>query len=390
MALPRLWVVGRRDRWDLRPEAVGVGLVWMAPLIILISSAGFATGLSSSMSQVSTSTSVSSPGLAASVESAHSGVLASCSGPDGIYASAEAYDAADGYLYTENGASYPISIVKPPCDFVKYVNPPGPEFIPSGIGYDPLTKEIVVAGQNANNGDGVLTVIQGTAIVEIIELANGDCPGIGSWDPAVSAMLLADPCRGIDLLYLTEVNGVTRGAVIFGAFDGANRPGAVLVADGYIFSAGKTVDVFNDRTLASVGSFSVTDSDQHYGSPAAYFLAWDPLNDTVVLGYLFGIPREAVMFLNADSIESGKFTHSTLPLYFQGLGVDGVGYSPATEEVYFSPYSAASQCPVFELSKSGEVSRAFLGDGAEPTGLTYDPVSHDMYVSGYRVLYLIH
>jgi DNA-binding beta-propeller fold protein YncE len=372
---------GRRLRATL-PLLSAAGFAVPIALLVLLSSTGAMIASFVPATSASPNSSGLSPQFAVSSDS-HGAVLARCSGPYGTYATTEAYDPADGFVYTANSASTEISIVKPLCKVIRGLNPGGPdvELLPTGTAYDPLTKEIVVTGTNDLNGVGILTVLRGTSVVKVVKLGPFACPSLESWDPAEDAILLADACSGgIDVLHLTEVNGVTRAAVILNAFDEGNDPGAVLVADGYVFSAGHNVDVFNERTLLFIGSFAVTGS-------SAEALAWDPLNDTVVMGNLFFIPnRESVIFLHTDSIKSGKFTYGALPIYF-AYGVYGMAYSPATQDIYLSPYLGSN---VLEISKSGVVTRVFLGAGAEPAGMVYDPVNHDMYVGTYGELYVIH
>jgi DNA-binding beta-propeller fold protein YncE len=368
-----------RGPWSRRGTEVTVSIaVLITAVIVLSSSVGGMSGPVGGRSAFA-SPSTSLRDFAASSGSTPKGVLASCSPRVGIYPAFEAYDSADGLVYTANSAGAPISIVKPLCSVIQSVSPLGIEFHSFGVAYDPLTKEIVVPGENFLDAQFLVEVLQGTSLVKRIPFGN-DCPAGGAWDPAIDAMLLPDMCsNGIDLLYLTEVSGVTRAAVIIAGFDVGNDPGTVLVADGYIFSAGNRVDVFNEHTLAFVGSFAVTGS-------FTIAMAWDPLNDTVVLGNLDYYPRESVVFLHVDSIKSGTFTYRYMPTYF-GSGVGGIAYSPATQEIYLSPFGVSN---VWKLSPSGQLTRVYLGADVQPFALLYDPVNHDMYVGGYGILYVLH
>jgi DNA-binding beta-propeller fold protein YncE len=294
-------------------------------------------------------------------------VLASCA--VGAYPISDAYDSADGYVYVASIIGS-VSIVKPPCTLVSTMSTGGSSE-PYGTAYDPLTKEIVVT----DDASSLAYVLRGTHLAETVGLGVGHTPLLEAWDPAVGAMLIADgggARGGVDILYLTYVNGITRSAVILDPFDQGNHPAAVLVADGYIFSAGNAVDVFNDRTFAFVGSFAVE-------SGSLDVLAWDPLNDTVVLGGEYTPPRHSVVFLDGDSIRSGLFAFGTLPIYFV-WGLDGVAYSPATHDVFLSGFGAHSEV---EVSSSGEVTRVALPGLAGPAGLAYDPVNHYMYLCAY-------
>jgi hypothetical protein len=380
---------GPRIRWS-NGSAVSIAVLITAVIVLSYSAAAIATPVEGL--RASATASGSFQRLAASSESVKTGLLASCYrvGPGREPYSpqepwSDAYNPADGYIYLAS-SSGATSIAKPLCTFIK---PAGSGF-DWGTAFDPRVGEIVVTG--GTDSRGFVQVLQGPSLVKTVWFGESACPSGEAWDPALGAMLIGDPCYGwIDLLYLSEVRGVTQAVVIRDAFNNGGPANAILVADGYIFAAGTgaPVDVFDERTLAFVGSFAVNDSSVRDGTGIAVSLVWDPLNDTVVLGNLFGIPREAVIFLDANSITTGKFTFSNLPLYFGGYGVDGVGYSPATREVYLSPSSGDN---VFELSKIGELTRVYLGPDAGPAGLAYDPVNHDMYVCGFgsNVLYVIH
>jgi len=367
--------------------------------LFVFSSAGAAVGSPSKTPGASASSSGSSVGLAASSDSTGPKLLNSCT-VEG-QATDVAYDPADGYVYVTNqgeGGLFPndtISIVKPPCTVLKTLSTANGFYGPNEIAYDPLTREIVATDPYA----GLAYVLQGTSLVKTVTLAASGlfgCPGGVAWDPAVDAMLVADSiytgsCArgpgfgGVDLLYLSEKNGLTQASFKLDAFDPGNSPGVVLVADGYIFSAGQTVDVFNDRTLAYMGSFAVG------VYPLDLALAWDPLDNTVVLGReACGVgPYDNVLFLNADSIQSGKFTFSQLHAHgILWCGAGGVAYSPATREVYVTSFGGYD---VWAVSKTGALTHVYLGPRGGALGLAYDPVTHDMYVcAGTDTLFVIH
>jgi hypothetical protein len=379
-------------------------------VLFMLSFAGAAVGSPSALSIVRADVFGAPDAVATSTESASTGVLTSCSVAQVAWT--DAYDPADGYVYAAGGNG--ISILKPPCTVVKTVIPPGyaevglyaPAF--PGTAYDPITKEIVVTGATV----GFAWVLQGTSLVETVWLGGtygNICPGFEAWDPSTDALLIADDggsgCEGGDgpggviVLHLSIVDGVTQASVVISAFDRGDFATDVLVADGYIFTAGNGVKVFNDRTFAYLGKFA----DGGYGASQLDILstlAWDPLNETVVLGLGDYYPGEgmgaggSVHFLNTEGVKSGKFTSSDFPT--DGIlygGVGGVRYSPATHDVYLTAYSGPE---VWELSGTGELTHVFLGTGAGELGLTYDPLNHDMYVCGYNELngygemYVIH
>jgi hypothetical protein len=385
---------GRRSRQD---SVGGRGLYRKAPvvdslaflafliaLLFLLSSAGATIASPSTVHPSSGGSVVSSPIPVASIARADPKILASCH--IGAGAETDAYDPADGYVYVTLGAS--ISIVKPVCTVVKTVYLSGGS-LPYGIAYDPVTKEIVATGFN---GFGFAFVLQGTSLVKTVRLGD-NCPNLDAWDSAVEAMLIADYCPsgfggpgGVTLLYLVEVAGVTHATVILDAFDQGNDLNAILVDDGYVFSAGNNVDVFNDQTLAFIGSFAVSVGTFDFDT-----LTWDPLNDTVVLGVLTGQQSShSVLFLNADSIQSAKFTFKYFVTHdILRYGAGGVAYSPATHSVYFAAFLGND---VWELTKSGELTHVYLGPNATPQGMTYDPSNQDLYVCGpgTSMLYVIH
>jgi DNA-binding beta-propeller fold protein YncE len=287
----------------------------------------------------------------------------------------DAYDPADGLIYAASiGPGSPsIVIVKPPCDVVATILPKGAAY-PDRVAYDPVTREVVVTDFIAGLG----FVLQGTSLVKIVGLGGEyyHCPTGVSWDANLRVMLIADSCAkdyrgGIDELSLSVVAGVTKSTVVLSAFDVGNEPGAVFVADGYVFSVGYAVDVYNDRTLSFLGSYAV-------GGGVSSAFAWDPLNDTVVLGRPAQRSSDSVVFLDTNSIRSGTFvfyhwrTHGIL-----SDGAGGVAYSPFTKDLYFTAFGGND---VWELGESGMTTHVFLTQNAEPEGLAYDPVNNDVYV----------
>ena len=360
-----------------------VATVALIAFLCVLSSAGTALGASfvSLRGPATTSEASAEPGASGSTTAV--AVLSSCT----VGAAwSDAYDPADGYVYVANFVNGTISIVKPPCTVVETLAS-GAISTPYGTIYDPQTKEVVVTSPGA----GLAYVLQGTSVVKKVGLGgSGHCPTLGDWDSGLGAMLIADECSpghsgggGIDVLHLTLVAGVTHASVVLDAFDRTNAPNAVLAADGYIFSAGLTVDVFRGSTFAFVGKYAVHGSSDNS-------LAWDPLNGTVVLGKGDeSIGYDSVIFLDTARIGSGRFTFSHMATHdILRYGVGGVAYSPTTENVYFTAYLGVD---VWELSASGTLSHVYLGPHAFPELLAYDPSSGDMYVcgTGSSTLYLI-
>lgn len=288
----------------------------------------------------------------------------------------DTYNPDNGYVYADDGGQQ-LFVVKTPCNLIRTVAFSDNGL--SGLGYDPVTKEIVVANCGATPE---AAVFQGTSLVKVVTLRNGSsytCPTDVAWDGAIGAMLVSDGGGGVDLLYLTEINGTTRAATIINAFDVGNGPGALLVADGYIFASGNQVDVFNARTLGYVGSFAIA------GGPPSLALAWDPLNDTVVLGRTGYAAPQSLFFLNANSIASHRFTFHNLPVHhILSGGVGGVAYSPFNHEVYFSAEGGGD---VWALSPSGILTHVFLGFGGI-SDLAYDSANHDLYACAFD-LYVV-
>jgi hypothetical protein len=298
-------------------------------------------------------------------------VLASCWA---IMANSDVFDPADGLIYV---ASYlpGIYILEPSCHLAALLTPTW-AIGPYGTAYDPLTKEVVVTDTTT----GVAYVLRGTERVKTVGLGgsgigaeSGYCPLLESWDADLRAILIADPCSGgVDELTLSIMDGVTRATVVLDAFDRGNDPTAVLVADGYIFSAGNAMNVYDDRTLAFLGTFAV------HTSTFLNSLAWDPLNNTVVLGKEAVPAPDSVIFIDASSIRTGTFTfHRWITHGMFSFGVAGVAYSPFTKGLYFTAYGGGD---LWELGSTGALSHVYVGPGA---GLTYDPVNHDMYVCGW-------
>jgi hypothetical protein len=381
-----------RTRWT---TTAVVSLTLLLTVVFVLSSAGPHSVLPP-VSGASTISSGAAPIIGLSGGSGNAGVLASCSVGDDYGPSQPTYDPADGYIYVTSDIG--ISIVKPPCTVVKTIHTPEDEaeFVVYGTAYDPLTKEVVVTDWYR----GAEFVLRGTSLVTTVHVGGWEvhCPGLEAWDPAVKAILITDAgascggeggSGGIDILHLSIVGGTTLASTIVDAFDQGNSPTAVLVADGYVFSAGIQVNVYNDRTFAYVGSFALAGPNPALGESGA--LAWDPINDTVVLGLAYVVPRDSVIFLNASSISYREFTfHRWHTENILDGGVAGVGYSPATQKVYLT---AESGPEVWELSRSGKVSHISLetaSDGISGSGITYDPESHDTYVSdAWGTLYVL-
>lgn len=347
-------------------------------LLYLLSSTGNAIASLSPMPGTLVRSSEVSPVRGAAGGPVGREILSSCALAGAI--GPEVYDPANGDLYI--GAFYPQSVpgslvyvVKPPCDVIAMVNITGGIGL-SGMAYDPITKEVVVGPTVEST---IAYVIEGTVLVANITLLPfGPTCFEGSptvWDPAADAVLIGI-CAGVTLLHLAIVDGVTTTTVIPNAFAVGDYPTALLVADGYIFAASNTVLVFNDRTLAYIGSFPGLSI---YGGGFCTSLAWDPLENSVVVGVCIGNPVIGpVVFLNANGIGSGHYTLSRLkaPGILNG-GVGDVAYSPTTREVYLT---AALGNDVWEVGESGALTHVYLGQGAEPFPLAYDPSNHDMYV----------
>lgn len=362
----------------------GPGFVSVATVLLILVLAGTAgTTPPAATHSAFPSMGAAQSAVGASV-SASPRVLANCT-VDAAWS--DAYDATDGYVYVAS-AYGGVFVVKPPCTVIKTLLP---NVIGYGTAYDPATKEIVVS----DSADVVAYVIRGVSVQTKIglgfDLQHDHCPDFEVWDGAIGSMLIADGCPtdpipyggGVDILHLTVTNGVTHASVRLDAFDRNNGPGAVLVADGYVFSAGDVVDVFDAKTLHFVGDFAVNGPGNPVEAPNT--LGWDPLTHTVVLGRGDVGGHKTVVFLNASSIRSGKFSFSYLsaPGSRPGLlwgGVGGVAYSPATRNLYLTAYGGND---VWELNQTGALTHVYLGQYAYPQGLTYDPNTQNMYVCGF-------
>jgi DNA-binding beta-propeller fold protein YncE len=375
----RRFIVPRDSALHRWTRGATVGLALLIVLLFLLSSAGVTIGSPIAALSRAASSSRSSVGFAPPAESADHGVLTHCLVG---YAYVDAYDPADGYIYVlganwHNGQSA-IFVVKPPCTQIKTIDTGNGDYSDLvGVAYDPLTKEMVVTDIYA----GEVYVLQGTSIVKTVStpsVANGG--GNLAWDGAIGSILIPDEF-GVTVLHLKLVNGKTKATVHADRFDKSNAsfgtgniPISELVADGYIFSAGHRVRVFNDRTFAYVGAFNVgvggIGNVLYYGS-----LVWNPTTHTIVMG-----GGNSVILLDAKSIASHKFTYRTLSYHaFQRDWVFDVAYSPATRQIYVTVELGAE---VFKLSDSGKLTHVYLGKVAvnNLTGLAYDPVNHEMYV----------
>jgi hypothetical protein len=306
----------------------------------------------------------------------------------------DAFDPANGYVYIGIfGSSNDVGIVKPPCTVLKAI-PLSPlnATPPLAWAYDPITREMVGVGF------GFAWVFEGTSLVKRVNFIAGDIacnPSLGiptlgiAWDPALDAMLISnsgcgnDPPQScgnggsISLLYMTKVSGITKTAVIYNAFDCGNQPEAVFAVDGYVFSAGLRVDVFNDRTLGFLGSFPLSAEE---GITYGVYLTWDPLNQTVLLDDGYG----NLYFLDAHSVATGHFTYSYFALP-DNSPAGGVTYSYSNQDLYIGSYPNSGVGPAFIwlLSSSGALELVKLHEGGLGIqGLTYDPTTHYVYACG--------
>jgi|GEM_PF-1945013 len=348
-------------------------LVFLVPLIVLVSSTVVTLSEHPRLEfEISSELGISSTGATVAGPSTPR-LIATCLPGYGPFS--VAFDPADGYIYATLSISPPqISILKSPCNLVKVITIPSGGIL-FGIAYDPVTKEMVAIDQGAH----AAYVLQGTALAKAVRLgspASGGCPEFDVWDSALGAMLITDQCRGgVDVLKLTETDGVTHASTKLDAFDAGNLPTGILVADGYIFSAGLLTDVFNDRTLAYLGSFGVTASA--YYSP----LAWDPLNQTVVLGTQNGYASEDAYFLDANSIANHIFSFHNLRAHniLEG-GVGGITYSPANRNLYITSMGGDD---VWILNPTGGISHVYLQPPIGMWNTAYNPANQDVYICGF-------
>jgi len=345
--------------------AVGAGA---SMILVLLMGASLASSLGSPV--VRASPSPVTPQVSRALPLPH--LVTNCS-TEGTFAAA--YDPANGYLYVV--AQFDVVIVAPTCTIVKTITSIGLGQL-NGIAYDPSTKDMV-----ALDLAGFADVIHGTEWVKKVTLyahGSNSFPYSDAWDPAVGAMLIANAGNGVDLLYLATVNGSTKAAVVLDAFDNGNDPTEILVADGYVFSAGNHVDVFNERTLRYLGSF--------YVGNIFSAIAWDPLNRTVVVGEVTGVAPHEVYFLNADSVATRTFTSHNLPVRnVLTAGVGGLAYSPYDHDLYISALGGQD---VWILSPFGSLQHVYLrGGGGFVFGLAYDPADHDVYAATGGILFVL-
>lgn len=353
--------------------------------VLLVSSLGVGSATGSGLADHPLSSEVESASNGLGGTSLHLKVIASC--PNLGSASVDAYDPADGYLYVGQGfAPAQILVVEPPCHVLKTIHSSRPALSGEvdGFVYDPLTKEMV-----AFDSGGLAYVLKAAALVDTVNLGaqSFHCPSLASWDSDLATILVADYCGGgIDLLYLSEVNGTTKGAAILDAFDQGNLPEGVLDADGYIFAAGNLIDVFDQRTLAYIGSFALA------VIPTGYLteLAWDAFNHTVVVGTGFDFSfqsRDAVYFLHVDSIRTHVFAFGRLPAHdILNGGAGGVAYSPANHAVYVS---AAGGSDVWIAGPSGSPQHIYLQKYGGLGWIAYDPANQDLFVNGPFAMYVV-
>ncbi len=304
-----------------------------------------------------------------------------------------AYDPADGYMYVAvfDALTVPygeIFVVQDPCTVVKkIILPYGADvYGPGTMAYDPVIKAMVAI----DDFNQVADILRGGQLVQSFGGFGqypSHVPHSIAWDPSRGVMLVGDligPVNGVDLLYLNESNGTLSHAIVLDAFDHGNAPNSILVADGYIFSTGNRVDVFNDTTFAYVGTYP--------NLSGFWDLTWDPLNDTVVGAYAFAPypphpENYSLVFLNVSSIQHNSFTYRflhTTDILIDGIG--GVAYSPSDHNIYFD---AEGGYDLWYLTPHGKLGHVWIenppkggyGDGIL-WGVAYDAENQDMYVCG--------
>ncbi len=288
-----------------------------------------------------------------------SAVSASClvgNNPEGV-----AYDPSDHDVYVADSESGDggISILKAPCTVIATIHL-GTD-IPYGVAYDPSLHEVLVS----DSYDDQVYFLKGTSIVTIL---GGFCsPGPMTWDAPANAMLVVDYCGGVDAIF-----GSTEAGVQLFAINDC-QAASLLVADGYVWIGDQcgmpySVDLFDASTFAYVGSFSISTV------PGA--IAWDPVNDTVLVGSLFG---NTMHVLDPASVVLHTYVNTTFSLG-KLLGTTSILYSPTTHDIYVSGRAGSD---VWTISSSGVSHAVFVGTGAELQFMAYDSGTHHIYVTGW-------
>jgi DNA-binding beta-propeller fold protein YncE len=294
-----------------------------------------------------------------------SSVIAKChvgDNPVGI-----AYDPLNHYVYVADngpggGTGGAITILKASCHVVATIALTSVSFTPYGVAYDPSTHNVLVSDDDY----GYVFVLSGTSIVDVL---TGFCsPQAMTWDAQADAMLVVDPCNAVDAIYGNTQQGVDTGAI-----SSVCDASSVLDAAGYIWvtdeCAPYTVDLFNPVTFALVGHFTISTEPQA--------LAWDPVNDTVLVGSAFG---NTMHVLDPASVALNTYINTTFPLG-KLLGTGSILYSPTTHAIYVSDRAGSD---VWKISSSGKVHHDFIASSADLEFMTYDVATTHIYVCGYN------
>jgi hypothetical protein len=334
------------------------------PVIVAFAVVAFAlTGLAAAQ----TGTAHASPrsahdlsgGTVGAVSPAGSSVSARClvgDNPEGV-----AYDPSDHDVYVADYAPGDggISILKAPCTLITTIHLSSGT--PYGAAYDPSTHDIMVSDPSMD----AVYVLQGTSIVTILD---GFCsPSSMTWDAPADALLVVDSWCGVDAIYGNTQTGVEVPAI------NDCSAAAALVADGYVWVADQcgtpySVDVFDASTFASVGSFSISTV------PGA--LAWDPVNDTVLVGSLYG---NTMHVLEPATVALHTYVNSTFALG-KLLGTTSILYSPTTHDMYVSGRAGSD---IWTISSAGVSHSVAVGSGADLQFMSYDAATHHIYVTGW-------
>jgi len=303
-------------------------------------------------------------GSVAAPTAAASSVIAKChvgDNPVGV-----AYDPLNHYIYVADngpgdGSGGAITVLKASCHVVATISLTALSFTPYGVAYDPSTHNVLVSDDDY----GYVFVLSGTSIVNVL---TGFCePQAMTWDAQASAMLVMDYCNQVDAIYGNTQSGVDTGAI--SSFCDAS---SVLDAAGYVWvgdqCAPYTVDLFDPATFALVGHFTI--------STAPGALAWDPVNDTVLVGSEFG---NTMHLLDPATVALHTYVNTTFPLG-QLLATGSILYSPTTHAMYVSDRAGSD---VWKISSSGKVHHDFIASGAGLEFMTYDAATSYIYVCGY-------
>ena len=299
------------------------------------------------------------------------------------------FDPANGYIYTFSsytGSTRSVAVLRAPCTLVGYVRIPGLSSAwLGGAAYDPQTKEIYVT----NPPGFEVYVIQDLSLVRTIPVPPDDNwaagPGAIAYDPATGKLLAAE-------VYSNLVD-VLSGTTYLDRFKESSfsnaRPDTVMVLpNNEVYFVNTWSEWGEIGPSESVSDITVVNASTYQRitkiptGPTPEGLAWNPTLDQLYVG--FGNCSGSAGIAVIDTASNDITRTIVLPKMTCPVGL---GYAPATRQVFVTE---EYRDLLWMVTPSGRLTSIpfFQGSGGG-TGVTFDPLTSNMYVCGPHRMYVI-